>query len=1097
MTNNSSKRPVSSDIGGIDSDSIHSTSKHDRTHAASDILPDGTRSFGSSTLNTNQQLLQGRIEWTQQMVYCKVGIVDGQSVFLPIHATERPIEDFAGFVDNDLQTLRKRRLQEYHQPVYIPPVAKANLQAQDDAHFPLMDKVQEFMDSDRQVMLILGDSGAGKSTFNRYLEHQLWTKYNKSYPIPLFINLPAIDKPDQDMVTKQLQAYDFSEHQILEMKIHRQLILICDGYDECQLSTNLHTSNKLNQRGGWRTKMIISCRTQFLGSTYVNLFAPQSMDRYAKMRSDLFQETVIAPFSKEQIKDYIACYVPLEPRPWVAEDYMRMLMTIPSLMDLVKNPFLLILTLEALPGVTKNQSDLSTFRITRVLLYDHFVDQWLGVNMRRLRENKMNIDERKMLEHMIEKGFTHLGVDFSKRLALAIFEKHDGNPVVQYIHYNHKKTWKAMFFGPDPETQFLREASPLIRTGSLHRFIHRSMLEYFFSRTVFEPTTFEVQDEFTPHSKLGLPTMQSLDPTGPLFTRNLLREPSIIQFLSERVRQSPYFEKHLRAVVELSKTDVNVSTAAANAITILVRAGTLFHRADLQDIRIPGADLSGGQFDSAQLQGADLRGVNFTGSWLRQADVSRAQLEDVRFGELPYLKEEGKVTACVYSPDGRMFVTAIGISCRGIINIYNTATWTKMNTFHFDRKMADFRTSWISTKSISFSPDSQRFVTGSYDGIVRLWDCAEGRRLLGVKEGSDENNVSVAFSPCGKWVVSVCGYGNARVWDAETGETVLTMKGHTGRIWCVKYSPDGSRVALGCEDGTIRFWDALAGEPGALWDTPSGDVFCLAFSPDGRQLASGHREGRIRLWNVMSGDTDSILNGHTDDVTCIAFSPSSRWFATSSKDASVKLWDAADGSLISTFVGHTGGVNAVNFSPDGRQLASGSDDGSVRLWEVESGDSRLGWQTLAGVIFNIVFTLDVFFILSSYKDGSLRLWNPLTGAVRFHIRISFEWLGAVAISPDGAHIASGGSDGTLRTWDCQTGEAGPTIEAHTALVNGVVYSPCGRWILSASSGSIQLWDLHNPEKKQILTKRPINSYAILKCMAFSPKRQLVAIGYST
>ncbi|KAF8931792.1 hypothetical protein BGZ47_011689 [Haplosporangium gracile] len=49
-------------------------------------------------------------------------------------------------------------------------MAKSNLQSSDDTLFPLMDKVKDFLAGDCQVMLILGDSGAGKSTFNRHLD---------------------------------------------------------------------------------------------------------------------------------------------------------------------------------------------------------------------------------------------------------------------------------------------------------------------------------------------------------------------------------------------------------------------------------------------------------------------------------------------------------------------------------------------------------------------------------------------------------------------------------------------------------------------------------------------------------------------------------------------------------------------------------------------------------------------------------------------------------------------------------------------------------------------------------------------------------------
>ncbi|KAG0043277.1 hypothetical protein BGZ89_006511, partial [Linnemannia elongata] len=124
-------------------------------------------------------------------------------------------------IEDSLHELRLRRLQELRQLIYILPMAKANLQAQDDDVFSLREKVQEFLASQRQVMLVLGDSGAGKSTFNRHLEHQLWTDYNQGGTIPLYINLPIIDDPAHNLIEKQLKYHDFSNDQIQEMKQHR------------------------------------------------------------------------------------------------------------------------------------------------------------------------------------------------------------------------------------------------------------------------------------------------------------------------------------------------------------------------------------------------------------------------------------------------------------------------------------------------------------------------------------------------------------------------------------------------------------------------------------------------------------------------------------------------------------------------------------------------------------------------------------------------------------------------------------------------------------------------------------------------------------
>ncbi|KAF9958568.1 hypothetical protein BGZ70_009139, partial [Mortierella alpina] len=212
-------------------------------------------------------------------------------------------------VEYDLHRLKVRREKVYKQPVYIPPLAKGNLQASDNDALPLKEKIKDFLEGDQQVFLVLGDSGAGKSTFNRHLENELWREYTVGGPIPLFINLPAVGEQYQDIIGKQLQLYNFSKTQIIELQKHRQMVLICDGYDETQLRINLHTANKLNQEGQADTKMVISCRSTHLGRDYCNLFQPQPNDRYNGGAANLYTEAAIVPFSSGQITDYVGQFV--------------------------------------------------------------------------------------------------------------------------------------------------------------------------------------------------------------------------------------------------------------------------------------------------------------------------------------------------------------------------------------------------------------------------------------------------------------------------------------------------------------------------------------------------------------------------------------------------------------------------------------------------------------------------------------------------------------------------------------------------------------------------------------------------------------------
>ncbi|KAF9296170.1 hypothetical protein BGZ88_000550 [Linnemannia elongata] len=540
-------------------------------------------------------------------------------------------------VEYDLHILRSMRIAEYKQAIYIEPMAKLSLQDKDENLFLLMDKVRNFIAGDSQVMLILGDSGAGKSTFNRHLEHELWQEYKAGDRIPLFVNLPSLERPEKDLVKKQLKIHNFLKDQIRELKLNRQFMLICDGYDESQLKTNLHATNFFNQPGQWDTKLLITCRTQYLSSDYRGRFEPKALDQYALGADDLFQQAVITPFSKEQIESYVEHYVPLEPRTWVKRDYMDKLETISNLMDLARNPFLLILSLEALPALIHGKTDLSRLRVTRVELYDIFVQHWLGVNKRRLENQILSENHRSVLEELLEAEFKLCGIKFQQELAAAIYSYQDGKPVVDYINKHDESSWKGAFFSTDPGTTLLRDASLLSRVGKQYRFLHRSVLEYFFSCSISGPI--KKHDEFDPpvisESSATSPSISA----HPLSQRNLVADSSVVHFLAERVQLDSAFKEELLAIIVLSKTDGHAAQAAANAITILVKAGVRFNGANLRGIRAPGADMSGGEFDSAQLQEADLTGVNLTKSWIRQVDFTKAQMKRVQFGEMPYLKE--------------------------------------------------------------------------------------------------------------------------------------------------------------------------------------------------------------------------------------------------------------------------------------------------------------------------------------------------------------------------------------------------------------------------------------------------------------------------
>ncbi|KAF9105125.1 hypothetical protein BGX27_009794 [Mortierella sp. AM989] len=986
-------------------------------------------------------------------------------------------------VESDLRKLQKNRMKSHGRNVYIPPQAKPNLQSPDNLTFGLMDKVKDFLGSDRKVFLVLGDSGSGKSTFNRTLEADLWQSYKKGQDrIPLYINLPAIKEPQHDMIAEQLRMAYFKDAQIDELRNHHEFVIICDGYDESQQIRNLYMSNQLNQPGGWRAQMVISCRSEYVGCNYLDRFQPT--DRNSVGQSNLFQEAVIVPFSSSQVQDYVKQYVSLYKTQWQETDYQQALQAIPNLQDLVSNPFLLTLAMDVLPSLVIKDLDYLLVKVTRASLYDTFVKQWIERGKKRLSEKPLSEMGRNAFESLSREDFTQSGIEYLKDLATAIYEYHQGNPVVTYKRTADRGTWKSGFFGPDPEHQLILESIPIISNNIQYRFIHKSVLEYCVARSIFDPETEGANEEYTSITQfrdgaspiLGAPDQDASEEVlataqpvlDSIFARkNFVEERPVLQFLEERLQQSPHFKRQLLAIVELSKTDATVSMASANAITVLVGAGVYFNGADLQGIRIPGANLSYGFFDCAQMQGADLRNVILRNIWLRQADLSCAQMDGVRFGELPFIRRGGMVWSCAYSPDGETFA-ADGV-------IYSTSSWKEVKVL-----------SGCGVR-FAFSPNGNQIISYGDENTVKLWNVESGD-CIQTLNGHSGSVHCVAYSPKGDLVASGSDDNTVRLWDVETGGCVRTLSGHSGWIVCVAYSPKGDLVASGSYS-TVLLWEVETGDCLQILSNRSW-VECVAFSTKSNQLACGGWSGTLNLWNVKNGECHHVLSGHNGRVWSVAYSPNGKQIASGSEDKTLRLWDVETGTCSHILSGHSNYVLCVAYSPKGDQIASGDWDGTIRLWNFETAASPDAFATHGGSVNCVTYSPKSNLIAScTSADRKVRLWDAETGACRH----TWDSHGdsSLAFSPDGTTVVSGRSS-EVTLWDVETGTCRRTlsyskpVKCSPDYILSVAISPHGDQVASASvDGVVRLW---NVETGAFLEH--VGDYSIV----YSPKGDRVASG---
>jgi len=197
-------------------------------------------------------------------------------------------------------------------------------------------------------------------------------------------------------------------------------------------------------------------------------------------------------------------------------------------------------------------------------------------------------------------------------------------------------------------------------------------------------------------------------------------------------------------------------------------------------------------------------------------------------------------------------------------------------------------------KSVDFSSDSVKLLTGSNEKLLRIFDLNQPESEPSMYKGHEGNIKSVKFTPDGKYIVSAS--------DDKTVRLEITR--------------DGSRLVIAhCQK--VSFFSTDSWELVKDFETPT-PVYAASYLPDRNIFVCGGEDFKMYKYEYSSGEELEAVKGHFGPVHCVQFSPDGEIYSSGSEDGTLRLWQTTVGKTYGLWKyesGPAGDSEGINPSP--------------------------------------------------------------------------------------------------------------------------------------------------------------------------------------
>jgi len=276
----------------------------------------------------------------------------------------------------------------------------------------------------------------------------------------------------------------------------------------------------------------------------------------------------------------------------------------------------------------------------------------------------------------------------------------------------------------------------------------------------------------------------------------------------------------------------------------------------------------------------------------------------------------GIIRTVAYSPDGHYFAVA---GDDGLVLLFDLKTGLAQTFNGFGGRVS----------SITFSPDGQTILAGSYDKTVKFCSVASASQnssTCRLRYDSQQAVYSVAYSADGTRIV-VGTVNGIHLLDSSGVLQAKFPPEFTSIANNVVFAENTHTVLFVGMDENVHVWDMDKNTESVLpinhaVNGKQNRVLVIAYNPKTQQIASGGRDGIVVIQDRVGKRAAHCASDFGNTVTSITFSPNGKLIAYASGEQ-VVVCDLSTGTIKRSLIPNMEEVNSLAYSPDGSLLLIG------------------------------------------------------------------------------------------------------------------------------------------------------------------------------